>query len=192
MRYTCHTTCIGKQSNRKHRRNRTIINTARINNAITAEKVLVIDEDNKQRGIMQLNDALILAEDAGLDLVEVSPQSEPPVCRVMDFGKFRFQQQKNERETAKKQKTQEIKEIKLRPKIGINDLEWKIRSATDFLKHGYKVKISLFFKGREISYLENGRAVINKMVSSVQEYGKVETPPRMDGNVMRVVLIPNK
>lgn len=143
-----------------------------------------------KRGVVSTKEALALAEAAELDLVEVAPQATPPVCRIMDYGKYRFQQQKRDKDARKKQKNQAIKEIKMRPKIDQHDYDFKVRAIKAFLLAGHRVKVSIFFRGREMAFLDRGREVLGKVVAAVSDYGKVEMEPRMEGSYMRIMIVP--
>ena len=141
-------------------------------------------------GIVSLRDALMAAEDAGLDLVEVAPQAEPPVCKILDYGKFKYEEQKKAAEARKKQKIIEVKEIKLRPNIDDNDYDVKMRAATRFLEEGDKVKVTMRFRGREMAHGELGMAVLRRVQEQTAEMAKVEAHPRMEGRQMLMVLAP--
>lgn len=132
-----------------------------------------------------------MAEAAELDLVEVAPQAQPPVCRIMNYGKYRFQQQKRDKEAHKKQKNQVVKEIKMRPKIDLHDYDFKVKAIQTFLQAGNRVKVSVFFRGREMAFLDRGREVLAKVSAAVADFGKVETEPRMEGAYMRIMIAPN-
>ncbi|MDO4987521.1 MAG: translation initiation factor IF-3 [Synergistes sp.] len=162
----------------------------RVNSEIRCPEVLLIDELNAKRGVVKIQDALRMAEAAELDLVEVAPQATPPVCRIMNYGKYRFQQQKRDKDARKKQKNQAIKEIKMRPKIDQHDYDFKVKAVQEFLKDGHRVKVSVFFRGREMAFLDRGRDVLKKVEESVAEYGKVEAEPRMEGSYMRMLVVP--
>lgn len=162
----------------------------RVNSEIRSPQILVIDDKNVKRGIMSVPEALKLAEAADLDLVEVAPQAKPPVCRVMNYGKYRFQQQKRDKDARKKQKNQVVKEIKMRPKIDQHDYDFKVRAIEAFLQAGHRVKVSIFFRGREMAFLDRGRDVLMKVVDAVAQYGKVEVEPRMEGSYMRIMIAP--
>ncbi len=162
----------------------------RVNEAITAPEVLLIDETNQKRGVMKILEALNLARLADLDLVEVAPMATPPVCRILNYGKYRFQQQKREHEARKKQKVQEIKEIKMRPKIDVHDYDFKLKAILSFLKDGDKVKVSVFFRGREMAFLDRGRDVLARVVQDVGEWGVMDTEPKMEGAHMRMMISP--
>lgn len=166
------------------------IEEPRVNEEITVPEVLLIDAENSKRGVVKTAEALALAEEAGLDLVEVAPQGKPPVCRILNYGKYRFQQQKRDKDARKKQKTQAVKEIKMRPKIDQHDYDFKVKALKNFLQSGHRVKASVFFRGREMAFLDRGRDVLNRVVEEVKDCGKVETPPRMEGSYMRIMLAP--
>ena len=179
---------------RNIRRCKTIANIKeeepRVNYDIKAEEVLLIDEENSKRGIVNTKEAIAMAEAAQLDLVEVAPQATPPVCRIMDYGKFRFQQQKRDKDARKKQKNQAVKEIKMRPKIDQHDYDFKVKAVKTFLQAGHRVKVSIFFRGREMAFLDRGREVLNKVVDAVADFGKIEMEPRMEGSYMRIMIAP--
>ncbi len=164
----------------------------RVNERIRAPKVRVVNSDGKQLGIMSREEALRLAQDQGLDLVEVAPQADPPVCRIMDYGQFLYQQAKKAKEARKKQTVVEVKEIKVRPKTDVHDLETKIRHIKRFLKDKNKVKVRVFFRGREITKPELGMEVLKKILAAVETEAQVEMKPRMEGRQMIMVLAPKK
>ncbi|CAN5779591.1 translation initiation factor IF-3 [soil metagenome] len=136
--------------------------------------------------------AMMLAEEAGLDLVEISPNATPPVCKIMDFGKYKYEQQKKESEARKKQKTIEVKEIKFRPNTDTHDYDVKMRSVLKFLTEGDKVKITLRFRGREMAHAELGRALLERVATDVDELGKIEAMPRLEGRQMVMLINPLK
>jgi translation initiation factor IF-3 len=152
----------------------------------------LIDSDGKQLGVMNIDKAREVAETRGLDLVEVSPDAKPPVCKVLDFGKYRFEQSKKIKESKKKQKVVLTKEIRLRPKIEEHDFQTKLRQAVGFLQKGYKVKLSVRFKGRELAHTDIGRNVINRLVDGVNELGTVDFNPKFEGRTIVTVLSPKK
>ena len=160
----------------------------RVNQHIRTREVLVIDEQGEKRGVMPLEEAL--AQEAGLDLVEVSPNSEPPVCKILDYGKFKYQAQKRAAEARKKQKTVEVKEIKLRPTIDTHDYEVKMRNLRKFLSKGDKVKVTVRFRGRELAHTDLGRELMNRVREDVGEEAKVELLPKMEGRQMVMILAP--
>jgi len=141
-------------------------------------------------GIVSLRDAIMAAEDAGLDLVEVSPNADPPVCKILDYGKFKYEAQKKANEARKKQKIIEVKEIKLRPNIDDNDYDVKLRSAKRFLEEGDKVKVTMRFRGREMAHQDLGMNVLVKVRDDLGELGKVEQMPKLEGRQMVMVLAP--
>lgn len=141
-------------------------------------------------GVVSLRDALIAAEDAGLDLVEIAPQAEPPVCKILDYGKFKFEAQKKAAEARKKQKVIEVKEIKLRPNIDDNDYEVKMRSARRFIEEGDKVKVTMRFRGREMAHQDLGMNVLIRVRDELDEIAKVEQMPKLEGRQMVMVLAP--
>lgn len=166
---------------------------ARINDQITCDKVRVIGADGSQVGIETVAVALKLAEEAGLDLVEVSPTAEPPVCRIMDYGKYRYELNKKQQEAKKKQSVIEIKEIKLRPKTEKHDLEFKIKNIRKFLEQNNKVKITLRFRGREIVYADTiGMDVLQKMGEALADSAEILQPPRMEGRQMSMFVGPKR
>ena len=161
-----------------------------MNSDIRATEILLIDEANAKRGVISTKEALAMAEAAELDLVEVAPQATPPVCRIMDYGKYRFQQQKRDKDARKKQKNQVVKEIKMRPKIDQHDYDFKVKAIKNFLQDGHRVKVSIFFRGREMAFLDRGREVLNKVLNAITDFGKMEMEPRMEGSYMRIMIAP--
>jgi len=164
----------------------------RMNSDITAEKVRFVGPDGEMVGVVSLQEALSQAEDAGLDLVEISPQAEPPVCKALDYGKFKYEQQKKANEARKKQKTIEVKELKMRPSIDSHDLETKLRAANKFLDAGDKVKFTIRFRGRELAHTNRGRDVLNGIKDALGEKVKVEVPAKMEGRQMMMIVAPAK
>lgn len=150
----------------------------------------LIDEEGENVGVVDTNAALERAANANLDLVEISPDAEPPVCKIMDYGKFKFEQQKKAAEARKKQKTVEIKEIKMRPAIDDHDYDVKVRAIRRFFEGGDKVKVTLRFRGREMAHQELGRQVLERVKAEVEGIAKVESEPRMEGRQMVMVLAP--
>lgn len=165
-------------------------NFSKANLEITAPTVRLIDETGEMVGVVTLNIALDKAEKAELDLVEISPNSEPPVCKIMDFGRYKYQEKKKIHDARKKQKVISLKEIKLRPTIGDHDLQIKIKSMNSFIEHGDKVKITLKFKGREITHQEIGFAVFEKIKLQLTEEAKIEYEPKMEGNQLMMIVVP--
>ncbi|MBT9259513.1 MAG: translation initiation factor IF-3 [Clostridiales bacterium] len=162
----------------------------RINEQIRAREVRLIDEKGEQLGIIPLAEALRIARERGLDLVEVASQAQPVVCRLMDYGRYKYEMAKREREARRHQKIQEIKEVKLRVNIDDHDFEVKARNAMRFLKDGDKVKATIMFRGREITHPELGLRVLERLTEYVQEVGQVEQPPRVEGRNMVMMLAP--
>ena len=162
----------------------------RVNEQIRAKEVRLIGPDGKQIGIMSISEALRHAEDYGLDLVEVAPTANPPVCKIMDFGEFLYQEAKKAKEAKKRQKQIEIKEIKLSPKTDKHDLEVKIKHILRFLEDKNKVKIRIVFKGREILHPEMANRVLQPIFEAVKEKAQIESPPKMEGRQMITILAP--
>ncbi len=170
--------------------NRIAKETVGINWGIRAPEVRVIDSEGNQVGILPLKEAMKLAEEQGLDLVEVAHNATPPVCRIMNYGKYKYQQSKRTHEARKHQTVIQIKEVKLRPRTEDHDLEFKLRHAKRFLEEGNKVKISVLFRGREMAYPEFGKEILNRFIEGVKELMVVEQPPRMEGRNMVTILTP--
>ena len=162
----------------------------RINHRIDARDVRLIDSAGENVGVVPIRQAMMMAEEANLDLVEISPDAKPPVCKILDYGKFRFQEQKKAAEARKKQKVIEIKEIKMRPMIDDHDYDVKMRAIRRFFEEGDKVKITLRFRGRELSHQQLGMNLLRKVQDDVAEIAKVEAFPRMEGRQMLMVLAP--
>ena len=162
----------------------------RINEEIRAREVRVITADGEQLGIMSGRAAQQLAVERHLDLVEIAPTAKPPVCKIMDYGKFRYEQQKREKEARKKQKTVDIKEVKLRPGIEDHDFNVKYKNAVRFLEDGDKVKVTIMFRGRELSHPELGEVLLNKMAEQLKEIAVVERVPKLEGKNMIMIVAP--
>jgi translation initiation factor IF-3 len=162
----------------------------RVNRRIRAREVRVIDPEGKQLGIMPLDDALNTAMDMDLDLVEVATKSDPPVCRIMDYGKFKYEQSKKSQESRKKQTVIHLKEIKLRPKTDEHDFQFKVRHMERFLKEGNKVKVSMIFRGREIMHPDIGEKILQRVIEFTKECGVVEQAPKREGRAMNMILGP--
>lgn len=150
----------------------------------------LIDETGENVGVRSTEEAIQLASDAGLDLVEISPNSDPPVCKILDFGKFKYEEQKKANVARKKQKTIDIKEIKMRPGIDVHDYDVKMRSMQKFLGEGDKVKVTLRFRGREMAHQERGLTVLNRVQEDLEDVAKVEQFPTMEGRQMTMVISP--
>ena len=162
----------------------------RINDRIRAPEIRLIGADGENVGVVTPARAMQMAEEAGLDLVEISPTAVPPVCKIMDFGKFKYETQKREAEARKKQKIIEIKEIKFRPGTDIHDYQVKMRSVMKFLEEGDKVKVTLRFRGREMAHQELGLELLNRVAADVGEAGKIESMPKLEGRQMVMMVAP--
>lgn len=164
----------------------------RTNESITAQQIRLIDVDGEMHGVVSLQTGLDAADEAGLDLVEISPNADPPVCKVMDYSKYKYEQQKRASEARKKQKTVDVKEIKIRPGIESHDYAVKMRNAQRFLKDGNKVKVTMRFRGREMAHQHLGIDVLNRLKEDVSEFGKVELEPKLEGRQIIMVIGPDK
>ena len=162
----------------------------RVNGAITSHSVRCIDENGEQLGIISVEDAINRADAAGLDLVEVQPNVDPPVCKILDYGKYKYEAQKRANEARKKQKIVDVKEIKLRPNIDEHDYQVKMKNVRKFIDAGDKVKVTLRFRGREMAHQELGAQVLARVRDEMQELTKVEAMPKMEGRQMVMVLAP--
>ena len=162
----------------------------RSNLEIRVAEIQLIDAEGQNRGVVSINDALLMAEDAGMDLVEIVPHATPPVCKIADLGKMKYQSQKKAAEARKRQKTIEIKEIKMRPNIDDHDYETKMKAVRRFFDDGDKVKLTLRFRGREMAHLELGMQLLNRVKEEVGEIAKVEAEPKLEGRQMMMVLSP--
>lgn len=162
----------------------------RTNENITASEVRVISSTGVQLGIISIREALNHAEDEGYDLVEVSPDAKPPVCKIIDYGKLKYREQKSKKEAKKKQKTIEVKEIKMRPGIDKHDYLVKIKALSKFISEGNKVKVSMRFRGREMEHQNLGLDLLKKLTEEVSEYAKVEVPPKSEGKQIMIILVP--
>ncbi len=151
-------------------------------------EIRVIDDTGEQLGIMAPQQALTIARQKGLDLVEIAPTAQPPVCKIMDFGKFQYQEQKRQREARKHQKVIEVKEIKFRPKVDEHDYQFKKKHIERFIEDGDKVKATIFFRGREVAHPEIGRRILQRLVEELGDLVVVESSPRMEGNTMHTIL----
>jgi translation initiation factor IF-3 len=161
-----------------------------VNERIHAKAVRLISADGQQLGIMSIHDALNAARQAVMDLVEVSPNSDPPVCKIMDYGKYKYQASKKTQEGKKKTRTLQVKEVRLRPHTDEHDLGFKIRNMKKFLEKKDKVKVSVLFKGREMAYMDAGKALLDRVAQEVDEHGTVEQPPTREGWRLTMVLVP--
>ena len=162
----------------------------RINEEIRIREVRVTGADGEQLGIMATRDALHMAEEQHLDLVEVAPKAKPPVCRIMDFGKYRYEQQKREKEARKKQKVSTIMEVKLRPNIEQHDFDVKLKNALRFVQEGNKVKVTIMFRGRELSHPELGREILGRVAEQLKDSVSIERDAKLEGKNMIMILAP--
>jgi translation initiation factor IF-3 len=163
-----------------------------VNEDIRAPKVRVIDADGTQLGIYTVRDAIKLSNERGLDLVEIAPQAQPPVCKIINFGKFRYEQQKKEKIQRKHQQTSTLKEIRLHPNTDVHDFDFKVKHAINFLEEGNKVKVVVIFKGREMAYTEKGEELINRFIERTDDTARVEAEAKMEGRNMSAILAPDK
>ena len=163
-----------------------------MNGEISAPQVRLVGEEGEQLGIVSLREALAAADDAGLDLVEIAPMAAPPVCKLMDFGKFKYQEQKKAHEARSKQKQVQVKEVKLRPGTDENDYQIKLRNLKRFLDEGDKCKVTLRFRGREMAHQEIGMRQLERIKADLEELGQVEQMPKMEGRQMIMIIAPKK
>lgn len=170
----------------------TTISELMINEQIRDKEVRVIGENGEQLGIMPVKDAQALADEAGVDLVKIAPTAQPPVCRIVDYGKFKYEQMKKEKEAKKKQHVVEIKEIRLTPNIDTNDLNTKINAAKKFIKDGDRVKVTLRFRGREMAHMATSKHILDDFAEGVAECAVVEKAPKVEGRAMSMVLTGKK
>ncbi len=164
----------------------------RVNRRIRVREVRVIADDGSQLGILATDDALKRAEEKGLDLVEVQPMARPPVCKIMDYGKFKYEQKRKASELKKKQTVVEVKEVKFRPKTGIHDFDTKVRHLREFLSDGNKARVTIMFRGREIVHPEIGQDILKRVAEIISDIAQVELPPRMEGKQMFMIVAPGK
>lgn len=162
----------------------------RINEAIRVKEVRLLGEDGEQQGVFPTAEALAMAKEAGLDLIEVAPMAVPPVCKILDFGKFRFDQEKKIKESRKKQKLIKVKEVRMQPLIETHDLAFKTKHVKEFLDEGNKVKVTIRFKGRQLAHTEFGRDVLLKMLDLLEGEYILDKPPMMEGRFMSMTLNP--
>lgn len=185
--------CSLRLSNNASRTTKEVKNIAKrinVNRRIRAKEVRLIDPDGKQLGVVPFKEALETAESHGLDLVEVAPNVSPPVCRIMDYGRYKYQQNKKFQEAKKRQSTFQVKEIKLRPRTGEHDFQVKMRHAKRFLDHRDKVKVSVIFRGREMAHTELGVGLLKRVVEETSEFAIVEQGARREGRIMVMILAP--
>ena len=164
----------------------------RINQFITAPEVRVVHDEKGSLGIMSIKDALALAKEEGSDLVEIVPSAQPPVCKIINYGKYKFDIQKKSKEAKKKQKSVQLKEIKMRPQISIHDYNFKMKHIREFLDEGNKVKITIMFRGREMAHTEFGYDLINKIIQDLENEASTEKPAKLEGKNLSAVLNPMK
>ncbi len=164
----------------------------RINEEIKGKEVRLIGPEGEQLGIFSVKEALRIAQEKDIDLVEISPNAQPPVCRVMDYGKYRYEQSKRDKETRKKQKIISVKEVKIRPNIEDHDLNVKTKNAIKFLSEGDKVKVTLMFRGREMAHAELGKQLMKRVAEMTQEVANVERHPKVEGRNMIMILTPKQ
>ncbi|NKW71582.1 translation initiation factor IF-3 [Rhodobacteraceae bacterium R_SAG10] len=164
----------------------------RVNEKIRADEIRLIGAEGENVGVVSPARGMELADDAGLDLVEISPNAAPPVCKIMDFGKFKYETQKRESEARKKQKIIEIKEVKFRPNTDVHDYDVKMRNVFKFLGNGDKVKVTMRFRGREMAHLELGRSLLERVADDIEEIGKIDSMPKMEGRQMIMMVSPNR
>ena len=162
----------------------------RINNNIKAPEVRLISEDGQQVGVMNIKDALAHAAKSNLDLVEVAPQANPPVCRIMDYGKYKYQQSKKQQEARRRQTTIQVKEVKVRPKIEEHDMNFKLKNIRRFLADRDKVKVTMIFRGREMAHQDRGYMILKQMAESLSDVGTVEQEPRHEGRTLFMIVAP--
>lgn len=162
----------------------------RINEQIRVREVRLIDEEGNQKGIIPTKEALVMAHEANLDLVEIAPQSNPPVCKILDYGKYRFEMEKKLRDSKKKQKLLKLKEIRMQPKIDDHDLDFKSKHIKEFLAEGNKVKVTIRFRGRELAHTELGLEVLNEILQKLDNEYVLDKPPLMEGRSMSMTLSP--
>ena len=163
-----------------------------MNDAIEAEDVRLVDAEGGQYGVVSLQEAFDKADEAGMDLVEVSPQAEPPVVKIMDYGKYKYEASKRAHKAKQKQKQVQLKEVKIRPKTDEHDYETKVKNAIRFLKQGDRVKVTMRFRGREMLHQDIGREVLERIEEDLTEYGKVEQQPKLEGRQMIMIVTPLK
>ena len=165
-----------------------IISELMINEQIRDKEVRVISESGEQLGVMSAKEAMKLAEEAGVDLIKIAPTAKPPVCKIMDFGKYRYEQARREKEAKKKQKTIEVKEVRLSPNIDTNDLNTKVNMARKFLTKGDKVKVTLRFRGRELAHVNTSKAILDEFAESLSDVAVIEKPAKFEGRSMIMFL----
>ncbi len=164
----------------------------RVNEEITAPEVRVVDAQGKTIGIMRRREALEYAQRQGLDLIEIAPQAQPPVCKLMDYSKFAYELQKRERHQRRQQQQHQLKEIRFKSNTDVHDFNFKVRHARAFLLDGHKVKATVLFRGREILYTERGEELLNRFWQAVEDLAKLEQPPKLEGRMMTAIVAPDR
>ena len=159
-----------------------------INEQIRDKEIRLIGENGEQLGIMSARDAMKMAKEAELDLVKIAPAAKPPVCKIIDYGKYRYEQARKEKEAKKKQKTLEIKEVRLSPNIDVNDLNTKVGAARKFIEKGNKVKVTLRFRGREMAHMQSSRHILDDFAEQMKDVASVDKPPKIEGRNMTMFL----
>jgi len=167
-------------------------NRMRINGEITVQEVRLIGADGEQVGVMPTQEALQKAEDAGVDLVEISPNARPPVCKITDYGKYLYRVEKKKKDDKKKQKVVEVKEVKFTPKIGQHDFDYRLKRIINFIEKGHKVKVTVYFRGREMAHTDLGFKIANQVLDNVKDIVTVERRPKMEGRNLSLFLVPLK
>jgi translation initiation factor IF-3 len=162
----------------------------RINEAIRVREVRLIDDKGEQKGIIPTVEALNMARESGMDLVEVAPQAKPPVCKILDYGKYKFESEKRTRDSKRKAKQVKLKEIRMQPKIEVHDLQFKTKHIQEFLDEGSKVKVTIRFRGRELAHTELGRGVLERVLEMLDRAYSLDSPPRMEGRYMSMIISP--
>ena len=162
----------------------------RINERIYADEVRLISQNKEQIGVVSVKEALIKAQDAGLDLVEISPNAKPPVCKIMDFGKFKYEEKKKAQQSKKKQQVIKVKELRMRPNIGDHDLDNKLKMGKKFLSDGYKLKLTLMYRGREMSRQDLGQELMQRVLSTLSEHAELEKDSPLTGRKKSIILAP--
>ena len=173
---------------RPQRRRYPVVTGPRVNHQIRIKEVRVIDDEGEMLGVMETSAAMSLASERGLDLVEMAADQRPPVCRIMDFGKFKYEQKKKDQASKKKQHQTQVKQMRVRPKIAEHDVQTKVRRAREFLEHGDKVEVVCLLRGREMMHTENARTVCNHVFDLLEDIAKIERAPRMEGRRMIMLL----
>lgn len=166
------------------------IKELRTNEQIRTREVRLIDVEGEQKGVVPIVDALKLAQESGVDLVEIAPQANPPVCKIMDYGKYKFEQEKKLKESKKKQKLMKLKEIRMQPKIETHDLQFKSKHIREFLEDGNKVKVTIRFRGRELAHTELGKVVLDNVCEMLGDCYNLDRKPQMEGRFMSMILSP--